>query len=237
MEFFRDIWTWLGTEQSNSVPIWYLITALLFGFSLYFFKITHRITKLIGSLIHEAGHAIVALVLGMRVSRIKLDSHGNGVTEFYSFSRIRNFPVALAGYLAPPSLAVALAYAVMSGYLNLALAILIFTFLILSIFVRSITALLTNIILGFIIYFAFESSPWISEGIVFLLIGILLSGGIFAVLSAYKVRKSGNRETKTDPQVLSSMTLILPSIIWEFAFAIYAICATIYIIRLLISPI
>jgi F0F1-type ATP synthase assembly protein I len=237
MENLQRIWDWLTLEQSNSVPTWFLLTSMAIGFSLYFFKITHRVTKLIGSLIHEAGHAMVALLLGMRVSKIKLDSHGNGVTEFYSFSRIRNFPIALAGYVAPPSLAAGLTYAIVGGYLNLALAILIFTFFILAIFVRSLVALLTNLVLGVIIYFAFESSAWIAEGIVFLLIGMLLSGGIFAVYSAYKVRLDADRDSATDPQVLSRMIIIIPSIIWEVLFALYSIIAAIYVIVLLIFPI
>lgn len=237
MENLQSIWNWLSAEQSSGVPSWFLVITLAIGFSLYFFRITHRITKLMGSLIHEAGHAIVALLLGMRVSKIKLDSHGNGVTEFYSFSRLRNFPIALAGYLTPPSLAAGLTYAITGGYLNLALAILIFTFFILAIFVRSIVALFTNLILGAIIYFAFQSSAWIAEGIVFLLIGMLLSGGIFAVRSAYKVRLDADRESATDPQVLSRMTLVVPSLIWEVLFGLYAISATIYVIVLLILPI
>lgn len=236
METFWDIFQWITYKTNNTAPKYLLTISILLGFALYFFKPSHRYAKLLGSLIHEAGHAMVALVLGLRVTKIKLDAIGNGVTEFYSFSGLRNFPVALAGYLSPPALAFILAYTITNDTLNLALTILIALLIMLTIFVRSWVALLVNVLFAGMVYLSFKSAPELSSVIIFTFVGILLASGIMAVRSAYRVRKQEGSQANTDPQVLFRMTLLVPPILWEALFMAFAVSATGAVILLLWRP-
>jgi hypothetical protein len=236
METLLDIWYWATYKSDNSAPPYALSIALLIGFGTYFYKYTHRYTKLLGSLIHEAGHATVALLLGLKVSKIKLDALGNGVTEFYSYSGLRNFPVALAGYLAPPALALALVYNILNHTLNLALTILISLFIMLTIFVRSWVALLVNLLFALLVYLAFLAAPVIASLIIFLFAGALLSAGLMGVRSAYLVRKQEGRDAGTDPQVLFRMTLLIPPIVWEMLFLAFALASIVAVVLMLWLP-
>jgi hypothetical protein len=236
METIQEIIQWVTYQSNNSAPAYALIASLALGFYSYFFPYTHRYVKLFGSLIHEAGHATMALFLGLRVNKIKLDSHGNGVTEFYSHSRLRNFPVALAGYIGPPTLAALLAWTISNHMLNAAIAILIFTFILLTIFVRSFVAIFINLLLGGIIYLAFTIAPSVSSIVMFIFIGMLLSSGIMGVVSAYKVRLREGKDAGTDPQVLARMTLIIPAIIWELLFLVFSIAMTLLTLIILLAP-
>lgn len=236
METLQEIIQWVTYQNNNSAPIYALLIALALGFYSYFFPYTRRYVKLFGSLIHEAGHATTALFLGLRVNKIKLDSHGNGVTEFYSHSRLRNFPVALAGYMGPPALAAILTWTISNHMLNAAISILIFTFILLAIFVRSLVAIFINLLLGGIIYLAFTVAPSFSSVVMFIFIGMLLSSGIMGVISARKVRIIEGRDAGTDPQVLSRMTLIIPPIIWEAFFLLFSIGALALVLVMLVAP-
>jgi hypothetical protein len=236
METLKEIVQWITYQDNNSAPVYALLAALALGLYSYFFPYTHRYVKLFGSLIHEAGHATMALFLGLRVSKIKLDSHGNGVTEFYSHSRLRNFPVALAGYMGPPALAALLAWTISNHMLNAAIAILIFTFILLTIFVRSIVAIFINLLLGGVIYLAFTVAPSFSSIVMFIFIGMLLSSGIMGVISARKVRIIEGRDAGTDPQVLARMTLIIPAMVWEALFLLFSFGSLALTLIILVAP-
>jgi hypothetical protein len=236
METLLNILDWITYKSDNSAPNYALTATLALGFLSYFYKYTHRYTKLLGSLIHEAGHATVALLLGLRVSKIKLDALGNGVTEFYSYSGLRNFPVALAGYIAPPGLALALSYNILNHTLNFALTILIALFIMLTIFVRSWVALLINLLFAFLVYLSFSAAPIVSSLIIFLFAGMLLSSGLMGVRSAYRVRKQEGREAGTDPQVLFRMTLLIPPIVWETLFLLVSLASIVTVVLMLWLP-
>ena len=234
METLQNIWDWIfNSPVPIQLPWWVLFIAVMAGSISRFFRYTYRIPKLFGSLIHESGHALVALILGMQVSKIKLDSKGNGVTEFYSRPGIRNIPVALAGYIAPAALGIALTYLIGTENLNAAIALLSFTFILLAVFVRSLVAILLNALLGGILYLALNLSQPLSTAILMVFIGILIASGITGVWEAYRVRKRGTGEGLTDSQVLSRLTLIVPSIIWDILFALANLAATVLIVALI----
>lgn len=224
MDTLQLIWDWIfNTPVDFSFP-WALSFFLFFiGAISRVFRYTYKIPKLFGSLIHEAGHALMALLLGMRVSKIKLDSKGNGVTEFYSSSGLRNIPVALAGYIAPSTLSVAIVYLIVQDNLNGAIALTSFIFVMLAIFVRSLVAIGLNLLFGGLLYLLLTLSQGLSTGLLIILAGILAANGVMGVWEAYKVRTRGTSEGLTDSQVLARLTLLIPSLIWDILFALFTI--------------
>jgi hypothetical protein len=230
----QAIWDWIFNTPVEFTLPWLLSLALfLLGALSRFFRYTYKIPKLFGSLIHEAGHALVALLLGLRVSKIKLDSKGNGVTEFYSTSGFRNIPVALAGYLAPSSLAVGIVYLIVENNLNAAIAMVSAIFIILAIFVRSLVAIALNAIFGGLLYLLLNLSQTLSTGLLIVLAGVLAANGVVGVWEAYKVRTRGTGDGLTDSQVLSRLTLLIPSIIWDIFFASFTLSAALLVIGLI----
>lgn len=238
METLQKLWDWIfNTPVELQLP-WYilLILALIGGLS-RFFRYTYKIPKLFGSLIHESGHALVALLLGMHVNKIKLDAKGNGVTEFYTRPGIRNIPVALAGYLAPATFAISLTYLIISDNLNAAIALSSFIFLILAIFVRSIVAIILNLLFGGLLYLLLTLSPVASTGLLMLLVGVLIASGITGVWEAYAVRTRGTGAGLTDSQIMAKLTLVIPSIVWDIFFALLNFIAAVLVIAMIYTTI
>lgn len=231
METLQDIWDWVfNTPVKLSLP-WYALYALIIiGAATRFFRYTYKLPKLLGSLVHEAGHASMALLMGLQVSKIKLDSKGNGVTEFYTRPGLRNIFVALAGYLTPAALAMGLTYLITSDNLNGAIALLSITFLVLAIFVRSLVGIFLNTLFGGLLYLILTLSQSLSTALIVFIVGVLLSAGVMGVWEAYMVRTRKTSEGATDSQVLAKLTFVIPSIVWDLVFAAINLLSVIYVI-------
>ena len=85
-----------------------------------------RIGRLAVTAVHEAGHAAVAVMTGRQVAAVHLRSDASGATYHRGpVRRLRQLPIAAAGYPAPTPVAVAGAWLTSRGDSRIWLGILV----------------------------------------------------------------------------------------------------------------
>jgi hypothetical protein len=98
------------------------VVAALVGAALALVPPVWHYSRYVVTLVHEAGHAVVALLTGRRLNAIRLHSDTSGLTV--SSGRPRGpgmVAMAAAGYLAPSVLGLACIWLVAAGHTPLAL--------------------------------------------------------------------------------------------------------------------
>lgn len=184
-----------------------------------------RLTRHVVTLVHEAGHAAVALLTGRRVTAIRLHRDTSGITE--SIGRPHGpgmIATALAGYTAPPLLGVGMMLLVLAGretwawwgvFVVLAAMVLVirnwFGLLVLVICAGGVWMLQTQL----------DDLTW-ARLAGYAVSWFLVAGGLRATLELWRGRSNGSRSSDAD--VLARLT-ILPGIVWNVLFVTVAVLA------------
>lgn len=165
------------------------------------------------TVVHEAGHAVVAVAVGRRVSGIRLHSDASGLT--LSRGRPRGPGMAatlLAGYPAPTVLGVAGAAVVASGRATALLWALVLATAVLVLTVRNLYGLLVLLVLGAAVAAASWYLPTVVLGwVAVLLVWTLLLTAPRTVLELF--RTPARHDTRSDPAQLARVTGV-PRLMW-----------------------
>jgi len=165
---------------------------------------------------HEMGHAVSALLLGGRVSGIKL--HANMAGETYSQQRPLPALVSLmAGYAAPPLATWGLAVLYGRGLSGAAVAVLAAVFLVALLLLRSAFGLLT-IGSALILLALTLLAPDIRAGMVVVFAAVFAGGGARGIWMAWQLWKSHSPED-TDAAHLRRILRITPQWFWLAAWS------------------
>jgi hypothetical protein len=180
-----------------------------------------RLTRTVVTIAHEAGHAVVALLSGRRLSGIRLHSDTSGLTV----SRGRpSGPgmvlTALAGYPAPPLLGLGAAALVTLGYtkvlLGAALALLLGTLVYVRNLFGGFAVLLTGGLVGLVGWYGTEQVRLaFCCGVAW----FLLLGGLRAVAELRRARRGW---PGSDADQLAALTRV-PSVLWVGLFVLVAV--------------
>jgi len=184
-----------------------------------------RLTRHVVTLVHEAGHAGVALLTGRRVTAIRLHRDTSGITE--SIGRPHGpgmIATALAGYTAPPLIGVAMMLLVVAGrqtwawwgvFVVLAAMILVirnwFGLLVLAACAGGVWLLQTRL----------DDLVW-ARLAGYAVSWFLVAGGLRATLELWRGRAGGHRSGDAD--VLARLTA-LPGVVWNAVFVAAAVLA------------
>lgn len=196
---------------------------------------------------HELGHAIVAILLGKKLTAINInqDSSGdtrttefkprNGLLSFITapFRWIRGILVSFAGYPAPFALSLLMTWLWGQDMAKIALLVVFVLLAFTLIHSRNLFGFLMIIlgmaITGVIIWLA--TYPIIHEITVLALAGGMASGGVAGVIEAWKVYNQDRRTSNerwddpgfepqhSDARQLSRVTL-LPQVVWLSIFSL-----------------
>lgn len=180
------------------------------------------------TIVHELGHALTGVVLGMRVSDISLNQDSSGLTTSTyripttvfgrvvsaPFRWLRNIAVSFAGYPAPFAYAALMMWAWSQNWsrfvLLATLSALIFTLLHASNwFGRSMLAF-GIFVVGVTI---FIEVPWAYEVVCLFVAGGLIGGGIRSLISLTLATVRHQAQDHSDAYDLSRLTFI-PAVIW-----------------------
>ncbi len=223
-EVLGDVWDRSTTTQAPPslvvVATLGLLALLVVATPAGYRTIRHGVTVL-----HEAGHAVVALLVGRRLSGITLHSDTSGVTV--SRGRARGpgmVATMLAGYPAPALVAVGAAVLLNAGYAVGLLWALVALSAAMALFVRNVYGFAVLLVIGGGVGLASWTLPAVVlSGLAYLLVWTLLLAAPRSVveLSAQRRRtaRAGGRDTSSDAAQLAPLTGV-PALVWVTVFGL-----------------
>ncbi len=177
------------------------------------------------TIVHEAGHVIIALITGQRQVRVRVYRDTAGETVSYGpRTGVGVALTAAAGYPAPSAVglgaAILLTIDHLTGMLLLGLALLIA----LAFAVRNLYGMLAVLVTaGTVAGVCLYASPEVQAGFGYAMTWFLLIGGVRPVVELHDRRKRG-RDLRTDADQLARLTH-MPGGAWVAIFGIFALAA------------
>ncbi|MET0132972.1 MAG: M50 family metallopeptidase [Kibdelosporangium sp.] len=189
------------------------------------------------TIVHEAGHALVAVLVGRRLSGIRLHSDTSGVTV--SRGRAKGpgmVSTAFAGYIAPSLLGMGLAGLMVAGKITLLLWVMTALLLAVLIMIRNVYGVLSVLATGAVlVVVSVVTSPEVQSAFACLTAWFLLFGGVRPVWELHVKRRRG-RARDSDADQLSRLTGA-PGLFWVAMFALISLGATFVGGMWLIAPV
>lgn len=217
-------------ERSTSVqPPLSLTTTLIIGafaFVLVANTTTYRIARHGITVVHEAGHAVVALLVGRKLTGIRVHSDTSGVTV--SKGRPRGpgmVATLLAGYPAPAIFGLVAAFLLAQGYAVGLLWFLVLAAAVMTLSIRNFYGGLTMLAIMIPLAWASWSLSAVAlSWLAYLIVWLLLLGAPRAVLDMAAIGKRGH-QGGSDPGQLAALTHTVPGLWVAFFVLISSGCA------------
>jgi len=177
------------------------------------FPVCWNATRHIVTLAHEAGHAVVGVLVGRRLHGIQLHTDTSGVTTTTGAKwGLGATLTTFAGYPAPAATAGLILLAVFTSKAYLATGILLAVLVVLLLFTRNMWGwIITGTVIGILALALWKGSPLLTQ-IVLLSIAALLAAGSYRTIWEERTgRKHG--QTGSDVQSLAERTGV-PATVW-----------------------
>jgi hypothetical protein len=224
----------LGT-QPDPPPLLVLVTALLAGLVVAA-RPSWRLARNGITIAHEGGHALVAVLVGRRLSGIRLHSDTSGLT--LSRGRPGGPGMAftlLAGYLAPSLLGLGGAWLLAGGRITLLLWASLALLFAMLLMIRNLYGLLAVLVAGGAIFVVSAyTEPAVQAAFGFGFVWFLLVGGVRPVGELQSLRWRG-RAPESDADQLARITW-LPGLLWVGFFGLVNLAALTAAVGLLLQP-
>jgi hypothetical protein len=198
------------------------------------------VTRHVSTIVHEAGHALAALLTGRRLAGIRLHSDSSGVTVSVGRPRGPGMVAMLAaGYPAPALLGLGAAALLHAGLVVMLLWLLVVVLAGTLLQVRNWFGAWTVLATGAVVLAVTWWLPatW-QSGFGYAVTWFLLLAGPREVLSLYAARRGGRGRRGTrgsDADQLSRLTH-LPAGLWVFGFMVLALVTAVAGARLILGP-
>lgn len=177
------------------------------------------------TLVHEAGHAAVALLCGRRLSGVRLHSDTSGVTVSKGRTRGPGMVLTvLAGYPAPAVLGLAGALALTHGHASAFLWALVLLSALMLVLIRNLYGLWVVLVLGL----SLGALSWLAPGQVLvgaahLMVWTLLLGAPRAVVDLARARRRPGGQGSDADQ--AARLTHLPAVLWVGVFLVLCLAA------------
>ncbi|HEX5117245.1 MAG TPA: M50 family metallopeptidase [Pseudonocardiaceae bacterium] len=167
---------------------------------------------------HEGGHALVALLVGRRLTGVRLHSDTSGVT--LSRGRPRGpgmVATAMAGYLAPPLLGLGCAALLASGHITALLWLTVLVLVAMLIVVRNAYGVASIVVTAAVVFVvSWFTSPQVQAAFAYAFTWFVMLAGVRTVLELQRARSRG-RAPKSDADQLAGLTRV-PGLVWVLLF-------------------
>lgn len=179
-----------------------------------------RVVRHLVTLVHEAGHAAVALLTGRRVRAIRLHRDTSGITE--SIGRPHGpgmIVTAFAGYAAPPLFGTAIMLLVLAGRETWAWWAVVIVLAAMVLVIRNWFGLLVLLVCGggvWLLQTRVDDADWVRLA-GYGLAWFLVLGGLRATVELWVSRSRRGRDVSSDAAVLARLT-VLPAAVWNALF-------------------
>ena len=219
----EELWQRSTSVQPPLPELWVIgvgIAALVVTWS----TIGYRLVRHLATLLHEAGHALIGLLVGRKLRGIRLHSDTSGLTV------TRGKPTGpgmvatlLAGYPAPAIVGLAGAWLVSAGYAAGMLWALVLLCALMLVFIRNFYGLWVVLVTGGgVAVLSWTASGEIISIAAYLMVWSLLFVAPRAVLALQRSRRRQRSGTQSDADQLARLTR-LPAGFWIAVF--WLICA------------
>ncbi|GGK33272.1 M50 family metallopeptidase [Nocardia camponoti] len=218
-------------------PGWPLLLATAFGaIVLVAYRPLWRLTRAAVTVVHEGGHAFVALLSGRRLHSITLHTDTSGLTVSSGKpTGLGMILTAAAGYPAPALLGLAYAWLLSTGHVTLMLWATLAMLAAVLIKVRNFYALLTVVVLGGLVFgVSWFGGPILQGAFAYLTAWFLLAAAVRPVIELQRGRKRGRGDSDADQ--LARLTH-LPALLWVTVFALGCLVAAVVGAFLLVTPV
>lgn len=231
MEQIPELWAKL-IEVQVKPELWMILAAWTIALALTFTPIW-RMARNIITVVHEGGHALMAVVWGRRIAGIKLHSDTSGVT--ISSGKPWGLGVILttiAGYTAPATLGLFLAYLSSEGRSFLALVLLGISMLLIFLSIRNLWGFIVTVPLTIGFYYLLQVNESVQTFALVTVAAFLTVASTRPIIELQRARHRGQAE-ESDADQLQKLTLVIPGILWVAFFMLFSLAANIATIWLL----
>lgn len=178
-----------------------------------------HVVRHVVTIAHEAGHAIVATMLGREVRGIRLHADTSGLTTHAgSQKRLPLTLTSFAGYPAPALVGLAAAYALHRGYAFALLWAVVLLLVLVLVQIRNVYGFLVLVLaiagLGWLAWAAPDS--W-RVGVAYGVTWLLLLGAVRAVVELHGTRAGAAGGSGSDADALARLTHV-PGVVWVALF-------------------
>lgn len=211
-EALERVWGDVTSRQPLPDATWVLATGAL-ALALVLAPATYPRVRLGVTLVHEAGHALVALLVGRRLQGIRLHSDTSGVTVSRGRPRGPGMVAMLAaGYLAPALVGLGAALLLADGRSLAMLWALLALLLGVLAWIRNGYGLLVVLVLGSVVLgVSWYADPRTQSATALLLAWLLLLAAPRPLVELLLAGRAGRRGS--DPDQLARLTRV-PSVLW-----------------------
>lgn len=206
------LWDRATAVQPVPDPPLVLLTGL-FALLLVLAPLTWPRVRMGVTLVHESGHALVAVLVGRRLQGIRLESDTSGVTVSKGRARGPGMVAMLAaGYLAPALVGLGAALLLATGHSVGLLWLLLVLMALLLVWIRNLHGLLVVLLGGAaVLLVTWYADPRVQSAVGYLVVWLLLLAAPRPVLEL--LRGWRRRRRTTDPDQLAGLTRV-PAVLW-----------------------
>lgn len=219
---WHEIWSRVQPNATAQVDSTLVLLAVFLAAIVVFVPPIWQFVRVVVTVVHELGHAVVGVLLGRRFAGFVLRPDMSGETITVGQSRGPALVLSTwAGYPAPAVIGTALVFAAERGWSAPVIAVVIVILLGTLVTVRSLyTALVIVMTLA-----ATAALWWWADAdlqfVVLLAVGVVLLFGAWRHIGSV----AGRRTRMSDPGILARLTPI-PAVVWIASFALVAAAGT-----------
>ena len=210
-------------EQANTPSVITLVTGGVALLVVLTGGTPWRFARNVITIVHEAGHALAAVLVGRRLRSIRLHSDTSGVTVSRGKPEGPGMAfTALAGYIAPSVLGLLFASLVGADLITAVLGLVALLLLGVLVMVRNaygvFTVVASAVVLGLV---ALVAPKVVQAPFVYLLTWFLLLGGVRPVVELQLKRRRGHARD-SDADQLGRLTA-MPAVLWVLVFGVLTV--------------
>ncbi|MGH3740755.1 MAG: M50 family metallopeptidase [Micromonosporaceae bacterium] len=223
---FGELLTLLFVAQPNP-PLWMVPATGVLACAIVLYRPLWRLARNAITIVHEGGHASVALLTGRRLRGIRLHSDTSGVTVSVGRSSgLGMILTVLAGYTAPSALGLLYAGVLAFDRVTLLLWLSIALLALLLMAIRNVYGVVAVVGTGGVIFaVSWFGTALVQSGFAYLFTWFLLLGGVWPVLELQ--RKRGRRQAPdSDADQLARLTG-MGGVLWVLLFGGFAVFAAV----------
>lgn len=184
-----------------------------------------RVTRHVVTVVHEGGHGVVALLVGRRLSGIRLHSDSSGLTVSRGRSGGPGMVLTLlAGYLGPSVLALLVGIGIHSGHAIGTLWLLLLALGLLLLAIRNLYGLWVVLVSGALLVAVTRwLDPTAQTAVAQAICSFLLLAGPWSLLDLQRSRRAGVAR-RSDPDHLARITRLPGTLWWALMFLVSLSC-------------
>jgi hypothetical protein len=209
----------IGTPPALWVVIATGLFAVLVSASSFLYMIDRKYRILfninvLGTIVHEAGHAIANLVTGGGVYRIEIDGPDAGLLRGWHESRLSSIISSIAGYAMPSLAGLGAAALLHRGRASAVLTLTVVIMALLLVVSRDLLTFGSIAAVGVVAFATLRWGPtWLQTGVVCTETWLLLTSEVGGLVAIVANRIQGATPLRDDAQGLADETH-LPGVIW-----------------------